>query len=88
MKVLRTDEPEQTLLLPSVHLHLDMRQQFRGILDLVNQQRRREPLEKESRVLIGQGPDQRIIQGDVSPVFFREVPQERRFAYLPGPGDQ
>ena len=86
--MLRTDEPEQTLLLPSVYLHLDMRQQFRGVLDLVNQKRRREPLEEESRILFGQGPDQGVIQGDVSSVFFREMPQERRFTYLPGSCDQ
>ena len=42
----------------------------------------------ESRILLGQGSDQRIIQGHVVPVLFRKVPQELRFAYLSGSCDQ
>jgi hypothetical protein len=73
MEMLRTGEPEQSLFLVSVHLHFDMGQQFRGILNLVDQQRWLKSLEKKGRIFFGQSPDQWIIQRDIGPIFGGEV---------------
>ena len=48
-------------------LNLDIGEQFGGILDLVDQHRRRKALHEQGRVAFGKGEHQRVVQGDVGP---------------------
>ena len=77
-------EPEVPLAVGAVHTHFDVRQQLRGILDLVDQHRRRIALHEQGGVLLGKIAHIRIVQRHILPVRPHQLLQQRGLSNLPG----
>lgn len=88
MEHLRAREPVGALCPIAIYPHLDVRQEARRVLDLVDDDRSLEALEEELGLLYRKPPLQRIIEGDVVTAAFRNVLEERRLPYLPRPRDE
>lgn len=88
LKLLGAGQPEEIGGTALVAGHLDIGEQFRGVLDLVDQHRRRKTLHEQGRVAFGKGKYQRIVQGDIGSLRFAYMAQKGCFADLAGAGDQ
>ena len=88
MKLLRTGKPEQAILSLTIDHNLQVAEEFRRVLNLINDEGRPEGLNKKSRVVAGQATCRYIIKRDVIPVGPGTHFQQRRFTYLARSGQQ
>jgi hypothetical protein len=79
-ELLRPGKPEASGRVFSIHGHLDAGEQARGVLDLVDDDRTRIPLQEPGGVAARQLDDARVVEADVRPPFARCFLQERCLA--------
>ncbi len=68
VELLGAGQPKRSRLTSAVYLHLDQGKQLGGVLDLVDQDRGREALEKQGRLRLGKAPEQGVVQRDVGAI--------------------
>ena len=68
----------------AVHTHLDVGQQLHGILDLIDQHRRRIALHEQGGILLGEIAHIRIVQRHILPVRPHQLLQQRGLSDLTG----
>ena len=88
---LRAGHPEIAGVMMLVNVYLDVGEQLRCVLHLIDQHRRFMKLEEQGGVVFCNIPLVEIIQCYILPpdlLFFRQLPQHRRFARLTGTGQQ
>ena len=71
-----------------VYVHFNIRQQLRSHLDLIDQERRFIPLQKQPRFRHCQAAYVDIVHRHISPVAFCQPAQQSRLSYLTRPSNQ
>ena len=87
----RAGHPEVAGMMVLVNVYLDVGEQLRCVLHLIDQHRRLMKLEEQGGIVLRHIPLGEIVQRYVLPpdlLFFRQLPQHRRFARLTGTGQQ
>ena len=83
--LLGAGEPEQPPLLAFIAHDFDLLKQLRGLLNLVDDDRRLVGLEEQHRVRLGQGPGHGVVHGHIGAVLpLRQVFQHGGLAHLTG----
>ena len=82
VEYLRASKPVGTLYTITIHPHLDVGEETRCVLDLVDDDRRLEALEEELGLLHRESPLKRIVEGNIVPPLLGDVLKECRLAHL------
>jgi hypothetical protein len=83
-EVLGTGYPVSTRLTIIIDAHLDIGQEGGGVLNLVDKERRRIPLQEKRWIFIGQCPQGQIIERDMPAFLAAEMLEQCGFSNLPG----
>jgi len=88
IKSMRPCQPKVTVIAMLVYVHFNIRQQLRRHLDLIDQERRFIPLQKQPRFRHCQAAYVDIVHRHISPVAFCQPAQQSRLSYLTRPSNQ
>ena len=88
IKSMRPCQPKVTVIAMLVYVHFNIRQQLRRHLDLIDQERRFIPLQKQPRFRHCQAAYVDIVHRHISPVAFCQPAQQSRLSYLTRPRHQ
>ena len=87
-KGLGAGQPEGSRRGAVVNGNLDIREQLRSVLHLVDEKGQVVELQKQGGVLLGKPALLQVVQGNVIPVRGHQLPQHGGFAHLPGAGNE
>ncbi len=87
VKRLRPRQPKESRFPGSVGINLEEGEKFRGVLNFIDQDGRRKPLEKKGGIPPGPLPQIGVVERKVLPFSLAQLFQKSRFSSLAGPGD-